>query len=237
MKKSLLFLMGSFMFLAAVTAQENRAESANYRAQRRDVAMADSMNRKEESKKDTTERKNFFVGIGVQGEVYLNDDSRRDFSEWIKPTLGGKVFVGKWFNQYLGSRIVFELGQLKPTFRKGTWIEDEMYVLGRLDLLFDLTNCFRSYSPDRFYNLTPYVGIGAAKAFGAHNRPDGLSGSSTYVFGGGLLNTFRISEKFSVFLNLGMDLVEPKFDGDKDINSKANGIVTGTIGVIMNLKR
>ena len=234
MKKSLLFFMGSCILLSAVTAQENRVESTNYRTQRREVAMADSMARKEVSQKDTTERKNFFVGIGIQGDVYLNEDSRRDFSEWIKPTLAGKVFVGKWFNQYLGSRIVLELGQLKPTFAQGTWVEDELYVLGRLDLLFDLTNCFRSYSPDRFYNLNPYLGIGAAKAFGAHNRPDGLSGSSTYVFGGGLLNTFRISEKFSLLLNLGMDLVEPKFDGDKANDSKFNGIASGTIGMLMN---
>ena len=234
MKKSLLFFMGSCMLFSVVTAQENRATLSNDRAQRREVAMADSTEQKEVSKKDTTERKNFFVGIGVQGDVYLNNDSRRDFSQWGKPTFGGKAFLGKWFNQYLGGRIVLEMGQLKPTFQDGTWVEDEMYVLGRLDLLFDLTNCFRSYSPNRFYNLNPYVGIGAAKAFNAHNRPDGASGSSTYVLGGGLLNTFRISEKFSVFLNLGMDLVEPKFDGDQDLDSKVNGIVTGTVGMIMN---
>jgi len=230
MKKFLLFLAGSCMLLAAVSAQGNRNESTNDRGQGR--AVADSKERKEVSKKDTTERKNFFVGITGKVHVYVNDNAKDDINVWKNPTFGGNVFVGKWFNQYLSSRVVLEYGTIKPSFQKRRIITDEKYVLGRLDVLFDVTNCFRSYSPDRFYNLIPYAGIGMARAFDAHNRPDGATGSTSLVIGGGLWNTFRMSEKFSAFLNLGVDIMTADFDGY--IDRKYNAIAAGSIGLMMN---
>ena len=218
MKKVLLFLIGSMMILASVAAQENNEES--------------SKEKKEASANDDAKRKNFFVGIGVKGNIYLNNDTGNDTKLWGKPTAGGRVFVGKWFNPYIAGRIVADVGKMKPSFQRRTILVDSNYGLVRLDVMFDVTNCFRSYSPDNFYNLIPYAGIGRAKAFNAKNRPDKLDGSSSFVYGGGLLNTFKLTERFSAFLNVGIDLVDAKFDGHKD--RKYNGIVAGTVGMVVN---
>ena len=218
MKKVLLFLLGTMLILVSVAAQENNEES--------------SRGKKEASANDDAQRRNFFVGIGVKGNIYLNNDTGNDTELWGKPTLGGRLFVGKWFSQYIAGRIVVDVGHMKPTFQRRTIMVDSNYGLARLDVMFDVTNCFRTYSPNHFYNMIPYAGIGGAKAFNAKNRPDKLDGSTSFVYGGGLLNTFRLSEKFSAFLNVGIDLVDAKFDGHKD--KTYNGIVAGTIGMVVN---
>ena len=101
--------------------------------------------------------------------------------------------------------------------------------------MFDVTYLLRLYSPYNFYNLIPYVGIGGAQAFGAEKRPDGKKGSSSFLFGGGLLNTFSLSDKLSAYLNLGLDVVDSNFDGWKGQEKgykKFNGIVAASIGVV-----
>ncbi len=226
MKRCVLFLFLSF-FIFTAAAQQNKETTEKD---------ADKKSAKKEQKSasdDNEKRKNFFIGAAAKADIYVNDNGGSDINVWKHPTLAGKVFVGKWFNQYIGSRVVLELGVLKPNFQKRTWIEDENYFLGRVDLLFDLTNCFRSYSPDHTYNLIPYVGIGGAKAFNAHHRPDKARGSSSFVMSGGLLNMFRVSDKWSVLASLGLDVVRADFDGYKD-KKKFNGIAAGAIGVIYN---
>ena len=226
MKKSLLFFMCVFLLLFSISAQDNKEASTNNGVDK------NSIRKEEASKNNDVERKNFFVGIGLKGDVFVNDNSVHDIKAWKQISLGGKMFVGKWFNPYLGSRIVVDFGQIKPTFQHESIIEDEKYILGRLDILLDATNCFLAYSPDRTYNLIPYVGIGGAKAFGAHSRPDHVSASSSFMFGGGLWNTFRVSDKFSVFLEVGMDIVDSSFDGSK--YHQLDGIAAVTIGMVKN---
>ena len=246
MKKCILMLGLNFLFLLSVLGQNNQGTSTNENAEKKTVQenaekktaqenaeQKSAQQDQKDSDNDDAKRKNFFLGVGVIGDVYVNDNGAHDFGVWKKPTLAGNVFVGKWFNQYLGSRIVLEGGKLNPYFKKMAWKETESYVLGRLDLLFDLTNCFRSYDPDRFYNLMPYIGIGGEYAFNATRRPDGADHSSSFLFGAGLWNTFRLSEKFSAYLNLGIDFVNANADGYKKVK-KFNGIAAGSIGVIYN---
>jgi len=81
--------------------------------------------------------------------------------------------------------------------------------------------------------MIPYVGIGGAHAFGAENRSDGEKSFSSFLFGGGLLNTFSLSDKLSAYLNLGLDVVDAIFDGWKGHekgDKKFNGIVAASIG-------
>jgi len=209
MKKSYLFLVFIFSFIFSISAQDKSEEPA----------------------KNDNERKNLFLGAAVKGEVFINHLAVNDASVWKKPTLGVHVFMGKWFNRLLAGRIVVETGILKPHFANEKLIEKENYALGRLDVMLDVTNLFRSYSPDRFYSLIPYAGIGGAQAFNAKNRPDNLKKCSSFLFGGGLINTFRLSDNFSVCLNLGLDLVDAKFDGCKS-EKPLNGIASASVGVV-----
>ena len=249
MKNCFLLLVLNFLFLFSVSAQQNQGTTTNESAakktaqQKQRTASDESavkkttqqnaqQNRKDSVKNENALRKNFFVGAGIKRSVYVNDNAR-DFEIWKKPTLAGTIMAGKWFNPYLGSRIVLEAGQLNPYFQKGTFKEEEVYFSGRLDLLFDLTNCFRTYSPYRFYHLMPYMGIGGESSFSAKNRPDYARHSASFLFGGGLWNTFRLSKKLSAYLNVGIDLINANSDGWKD-KRNVNGIAGASTGVLLD---
>ena len=233
MKKFSLLLTFSLAFLFSVIAQENVR-----------VVSSDTIQKENDGK-------NWFLGAGAQGNVYANHNFRVDSKVWEKPSLAGNLFVGKWLSHKVGLRLLGEYGTLHPFFQKSKsmdWMVDERYALGRLDLMVNVTNLFRHYSPDRFYNLIAYVGPGYGESFGSNNRPDDKSGSSTFLGGAGLLNTFRLSNHVALFVNIGGNITDAKFDGWKagDGNkqpssgvtlkddSKLNGFANGAIGLIYN---
>jgi outer membrane protein OmpA-like peptidoglycan-associated protein len=222
MKKLSLLFAFSFVFLFSIYAQENKRDS---------------------SQDNNSFGRNWFVGAGVQGDVYINDDGGHRFGQVVKmPSLDGNVFVGKWFSHKVGARILAEGGSLHPFFQKESWMVHEKYIAGRLDFLLNLTNCFRSYSPDRFYNLIPYLGVGGGYAFNAVNRPDKADNFSSFLVGAGLWNTFRLSRHVALFVNLEANGVDAKFDGWKgkkdltltDSPNRFDYITSASLGFVYN---
>ena len=192
--------------------------------------------------------KNWFLGAGVRGNVWVNNNAKDDIKVWEKPSLGGEVFLGKWFSHKVGARLFVDGGTLHPFFKERTWMEDEKYIAGRVDFLLNFTNLFRSFSPNRFYNLIPYVGIGGANSFNAdyirqEQGMDKKKGSSSFMFGGGLWNTFRLSDHFDLYVNLGLDVLNANFDGWKDkdptyslgkSSNQFDGLASASIGLVYN---
>jgi len=232
MKKFSLLLAFSLAFLLSVTAQNNS----------RVVESTDTT---------LNNGKNWFLGAGVQGNVWVNDNTKRDSKVWTKPSLGGNLFVGKWLSHKVGLRLFGEGGTLHPFFKRTKsmdWMEDEKYVVGRVDLMLNVVNLFRHYSPNRFYNLVLYLGPGYGKNFSDKKRPDGLKSSSSFVGGAGLLNTFRLSNHVDLYVNVGGNVVNANYDGwaagwknkvpdtgySLGDDSKLNGIASGAIGLIYN---
>lgn len=224
MKKLYLLFGLIFLLLFSVSAQNNPEDSAS--EQKKHEAINDEI----------VERKNFILGIGIKGNVYMNYNGANDLNVWENPTFGGNLFAGKWFSQYLGSRIVVEGGKLHPNFLKRTVIIDENYFLSRLDILFDATSCLRKHSPERIYNLIPYLGFGGVHVFNVKNPIDrNVKKSSTaFALGCGLWNTFRISKSISAYFNMGLDMVDNKLDGYAGGRMDVNGITSGSIGLIIN---
>ncbi len=185
---------------------------------------------------EVVERDNFFIGFGIKGNVFVNDNAAHEAAVWSKPSFGADVFVGKWFSYYFGSRLTFEMGKLHPFFQHRTIMVDENYVMAKLDLLFNLSNCFREewWRSKPGYNLIPYIGVSGIQVFNVKNRPDQVTRSSSFLYGGGLYNTFRLSNSASLFLNIGMDIVEADLDGSKSVR-KINGIASTGVGVVFNL--
>jgi len=244
MKKLSLLLVFSFAFLFSAIAQDNQTTSSKVEKNKKEKYTTD-----EDSVSNNG--KNWFIGAGVQGDVYLNNQAKADFGGVLaRPSLAGNVFVGKWFSHKVGARLFVEGGTLHPFFEiknKRDWMEDEKYLGGRVDFMLNLTNCFRSFSPDRFYNLVLYLGPGYEQSFNAPAypnsgyRPDHESGSGSFMVGGGVLNTFRLSNHVSLFANVGLNVADAKADGYKD-NSPSlfgspnyfDGILSGSIGLIYN---
>jgi outer membrane protein OmpA-like peptidoglycan-associated protein len=67
-------------------------------------------------------------------------------------------------------------------------------------VLFNFHNLFGGYDENRVWNFIPYVGAGLAHTF---STPDGMGKAGTYTFSAGILNTFKISKKVALNLELG----------------------------------
>lgn len=237
MKSTCLLFVLNCVFLYSVKAQNKQETKTNDAAVEIRAAQQKQENSSYKTGEHESKRKNYFVGVSAKANVFLNHNSLHDAEAWKQPTWGGTAFVGKWFNQYIGTRIVLEGGNIHPYFIIRDYQTDVNYILGRLDAILDVTNFIRSYSPDNFYSLKPYVGIGVAHSFksGTHLRMESVEVNNTFVLGGGLWNTFRLTKRFSAYLNLGLDLVDSRFDGYKG-NVAVNGVASFSIGLIMKFK-
>jgi len=222
MKRLSLLLVFSFMLLFSAIAQDNAG-----------IVNPDG--------------KNWFIGAGVRGNVWVNENGHKYLKVWEKPSLGGELFVGKWFSHKVGARLFVDGGTLHPFFTANrvplALMEDQKYLAGRVDFMLNFTNLFRSWKPDRFYNLIPYIGPGYAHTLSTsanslyYNRVD-----NSIMVGAGLLNTFRLSSHVNLYANLGLDVMDAGFDGWKEPSgaklfkapSKYNGIASGSIGLIYN---
>jgi outer membrane protein OmpA-like peptidoglycan-associated protein len=117
-------------------------------------------------------------------------------------------------------------------YSKGAIMVDQRYYSGRADLLMNVSNLFRHYSPDRFYNLIPHAGIGYIHAGDAPNWKNVNISQGSVVYGGGLMNTFRLTGNLSAYLNLAV--YASNFD--KPLRAKPNegmkGFATASAGLI-----
>ena len=182
----------------------------------------------------------YFVGIGAKGNVYVNNYTTNFLKKGT--SLGGELFVGKWFNPVLGARLLLEGGELHPRYLVGKTegMVKQTYGLGRVDFLLNFTNLFRSSTENQFYNLIPHVGIGGGYAFSRTllGNVDNTEHAATFLGGGGLLNTFKLTENLSLFVDLNLDVVNQRFDYYYNPNAsglkKFNGIASGSIGLALN---
>ena len=101
--------------------------------------------------------------------------------------------VGKWFTPGLGLRTKANIGWMGKVGSSDV----PMLLSVNEQVLFNLHNLLGGYDEDRVWNFIPFVGAGIAHTF---KTPNGVSKAGTYTFSAGLLNTFKISRK--VALNL-----------------------------------
>lgn len=118
-------------------------------------------------------------------------------------TFGFNVAVGKWFTPSIGLRTKFQ----------GVWaksvVADHLHPAYHYwniheDVTFNVTNMLRGYDERRLWNLIPYAGVGVGRNMSA-NRYE-----ITYNLG--LLNNFRINERFTAFLDVGFMATAGSFD-------------------------
>lgn len=115
------------------------------------------------------------------------------------------IAVGKWFTPGLGLRTKANVGWMGKAFDN----DAPMMVAVNEQVLFNLHNLLGGYDEDRVWNFIPFVGAGLAHTF---KTPNGVSKAGTYTFSAGLLNTFKISRKVALnlevaYANYGKELV------------------------------
>lgn len=122
----------------------------------------------------------------------------------VDPGFGFDIFTAKWFNPFFGARLgltgtyphkdwmhlkdgvdpaTAEYKDLKNTF--------EYYV--HTDLLWNVSNQFAGYNPDRMYNAILYLHAGV---IGYPNQ------MIQFAYGAGFLNRFKVAENWCLNLDL-----------------------------------
>ena len=106
------------------------------------------------------------------------------------------IAVGKWFTPGLGLRTKANVGWMGKVGSSDV----PMLLTVNEHVMFNLHNLLGGYDEDRVWNFIPYIGAGVAHTF---KNPSGVSKAGCYTFSAGLLNTFKISQKVALNLELG----------------------------------
>ena len=103
----------------------------------------------------------------------------------------------------------------------------------------DLMNIIEGFKADRFFDIDAYAGGGAIFGFAESGNVHDVT------FNAGLMNTFRLSDKVRLLLNLRGALVGDAFDGESYLseptknhwllNHKFDGMFGATLGLTCNL--
>ena len=186
-------------------------------------------------------RDNWFItadgGVGIIMSAY---DKHQKFGDRLGAK--ADLFIGKWFSPLLGLRGGVDFEQLKGATWTGNYAAlgylgknsldggayrgqhfNDVGLVG--DILFNVSNWLVGYKPHRFYNAIFYVGMtvnwvyahsGARpNSYGAwkYGANDDEDHSRNYSMQAGLLNSFAITKKIDINLDLRFDLMQEHIDG------------------------
>lgn len=158
---------------------------------------------------------NWFMSLAGGTNMYFGSGSKdQDFVD----ALGwqGQLAVGKWNSPKWGARLAINVGQHEHYNASSNYTTDS-FVHPHLDLMWNVTNAAAGYDANRVYNFIPYVGVGYIygmdKDFKKVN-PDGdlfKHQNQSLTWNLGLINDFRLSNNFSIFVELAATVLDGGF--------------------------
>lgn len=182
---------------------------------------------------------NWYVTGGAGFQVYFGDHNKQmKFSEKLTPNY--EINIGKWFTPGVGVRLGVNGFKIKGVTQNGAhstgerydgkpwegyWLYNKEFNYYHLhgDVLFNLSNILAGYKENRFYTISPYVGLGWMVST---DEPIEREISANL----GVFNTFRLSNAFDLTLDVRGGMVNDRFDGE--IGGRRNeGILSTHIGV------
>lgn len=187
---------------------------------------------------------NWFVQANLVGtsfhsdETWASDNAHVGLLDGQRTNLGFSAALGKWFTPGLGLRTKFA-GIWGRTVAFGDKSENaSKYWNLNEDVLFNLSNIFCGYNERRVWNFVPYLGFGVARNMSYDKYAMNV--------GAGVLNTFRLTDKLSLNLELAYNAFDPGFSGWTATNVDRSGLkrlknndlnLSLEIGVTYNLGR
>lgn len=186
----------------------------------------------------------WFVQVGL--DMTLQNPYGYDFSKVFPngKSFGLDVAVGKWFSHQVGYRGKFNwenklpllkndhANWLAPFYEPGENRRKGGYIALYGDALFNLHNFFGAYRADRTWNASLYPRIGVNYNFGVSK--------GSLLAGIGVLNTYRISDRWSVYGDIAYIMTGSGFVGSNEskgtgTGSNSNGYLTIGIGAQYDL--
>ncbi|WP_178792202.1 OmpA family protein [Bacteroidaceae bacterium] len=231
--KKLMFLLAAASFSSVAFAQQSNNSQNAIVGESVDVMQVPVDKYKVETNRFFD---NWFFSVGGGAQVLFGDQaSLGKFSKRIAPAL--QVSVGKWFTPGLGLRLQYSGLQSKSFSREpspyskphmlseGYYQDKFNYMNLHGDILFNVSNMFGGYNPDRVYDLVPFLGFGFTHAYN-----DDAPRRHFFAFNFGLINTFHIADAWDLNLELYGMGAENQFDG-KTFTKGLDVMLGATVGI------
>lgn len=152
---------------------------------------------------------NWFLGANVTWNAFYGEGERSlvaPFRKFPSGTyyngLGASLSLGKWLTPVFGLRTKINAWQMG---KKDEGLGGDKYWTANEQLLINVTSLFRGYDEQRFWNLIPYVGAGIHRNMTQSHYSTALSV--------GVLNTLRLSPRFSANIELAWNSAESSNSG------------------------
>ena len=202
-------------------------------------------------------QKHAFLNLEAGAQYTLGEAK---FSKLISPNI--QIGLGYQFTPVFGARIQANAWQSKGGwngFRAQVGAEPYTndykfkYVAPGIDFMFNLSNLFCGWNPNRVFNLTAFVGGGANIAWGnsevndiaanlknlnAYNLEYLWDGSKVRLFGrGGLEAAFRLSDAVALTLEGNANILSDKYNSKNHSGGKmkADWYFNALVGLKINL--
>jgi outer membrane protein OmpA-like peptidoglycan-associated protein len=151
----------------------------------------------------------FFQVNGSWNAFYSNEEKGDDFAKSpfkdFRSAPGFSVAVGKWFTPGLGLRTKFAAMNGRSVISENKDANDVKFWNAQEQALFNLSNMLCGYSATRVWNFIPYAGVGITRNC-SYNTYE-LAASA------GILNTWKLSKRVLLNLDLGMTMCGDDFEG------------------------
>ena len=180
---------------------------------------------------------NWFVQANfAYSAFYSNEEKHEGFSKSplkdYRRGLGFSVAIGKWFTPGIGLRTKFNAMDGKSVISTNADVNKIKYWNLQEQALLNLSNLLCGYNENRVWNFIPYFGVGVARNC-SYNTYE-LVGSA------GILNTFRVSKRVAINLDLGYNLCGDDFEGmeyawGRNLDAAHDRWFTAEVGLTLNL--
>ena len=184
---------------------------------------------------------NWVLGASAGAQLFYADHNKQmEFSDRITPAY--QVTLGKWFSPGLGFRAgvsglklygvtqnkSYSTGEVYDASQKLEKQEIEFYHIHG-DMLFNLSNIFGSFRADRFYSISPYLGVGWIKTTAG---PESREITANL----GIYNAFRLGNAIDLTLDIRGAVASDRFDGEIG-KRREEGVLSTTLGLAFKFNK
>ena len=157
---------------------------------------------------------NWFIQVGGDYNIwYSNQEHGRrldnggdfDFLSKQRRSFGGSVAIGKWFTPGIGLRTKLQGFNSKKIGAVG--VTSQNFWSLNEHIMFNLSNLFMGYNPERVWNISPFIGGGMARNMSANRYVMQLSA--------GINSSWRLCRNLDLYAEAGWNRMEDNFDGNE----------------------
>ena len=157
---------------------------------------------------------NWFIQVGGDYNIwYSNQEHGRhldnggdfDFLSKQRRSFGGSVAIGKWFTPGFGLRTKLQGFNSKKIGAVG--VTSQHFWSLNEQIMFNLSNLFMGYNPERVWNISPFIGGGMARNMSVNRYVMQLSA--------GINSSWRLCRNLDLYAEAGWNRMEDNFDGNE----------------------